>query len=115
VLGSEERPQGSMLHQASARNSQHATVSMAGLEVTEEVESYLLACVADAAAEGSNTRACIKLSIAVGAVEEALTRKKDPTCPGIEHIKVHDRSVFTRSLNLSALIRLESNNTPPPR
>lgn len=64
---------------------------MPGLEVTKDIESYLLACVAEAAAEGSCIQACIKLSLALGTVEEALTCKKDPVCPEIEHLKVNYR------------------------
>lgn len=68
--------------------NKHVRVNMAGVEVTKDVESFLLACVAEAAAESSSIHSCIKLSLALGAVEEALTRKKDPACPTIEAVNV---------------------------
>ena len=73
---------------AGPRGSKHVRVNMAGLAVTKDVETSLLACVTEAAAGGSSIQACIKLSLALGIVEEALTRKKDAACPVLEHLQV---------------------------
>jgi hypothetical protein len=70
------------------RAIQNVRASMTGPKVTQDLEDYLLTCVVEAAAECSGIQACIKLSLALGIVEEALTRKKDPFCPEIQQLKV---------------------------
>lgn len=70
------------------RASQHIRVNMTGLEVAKDVENYLLTCVKEAAAVKSSIQACIRLSLALGIVEEAITRKKEPACPILEHLEV---------------------------
>lgn len=70
--------------------SKYEKVKMKELAVTEDVEKYLLGCVADAAAQqnGSSIQPCITLSLALGAIEESLTRKKDPVCLDLAHLQV---------------------------
>ena len=76
-----------------SHTSKYERVKMKELAVTQDVEKYLLGCVADAAAQqnGSSSTSiqpCIKLSLALGAIEQSMTRKKDPVCLELAHLQV---------------------------